>query len=152
MQTSPSTSVISVSKTGTPTLPTLRTPERHDGFDVAPIVTSVRPYPSPMTASGNRFFSSSMTSTGSGAAPDEIPRTLDRSTSSINGWRSSATKIGGAPPIPVPRERGGALREGPGADRWGVVISVPGGSGKFREPTRPPPVEHGGRVSNPPPP
>jgi hypothetical protein len=39
----PSTSVTSVSKTGTPTVPILRTPERHDGLAVAPIVTSVSP-------------------------------------------------------------------------------------------------------------
>ena len=43
MHTSPSTSLIDVSKTGTPTVPTLRVPDRHDGLEVAPIVTSVRP-------------------------------------------------------------------------------------------------------------
>ena len=39
--------------------------------------------------------------TGSGAAPLETPRTLDRSASSMPGTWSSATNTGGAPPIEV---------------------------------------------------
>src|SRR3954469_15766051 len=46
--------VISVSKIGTPTVPALRVPERNEGLPVACMVTSVSPYPSPITASGSR--------------------------------------------------------------------------------------------------
>ena len=95
--------LISVANTGTPTVPGLRVPDWTAGLPVACMVTSVRPYPSPMVACGSSARSRSMSGTGSGAAPLEMPRTLDRSASAIPGTCSSATKIGGAPPIAVTR-------------------------------------------------
>jgi hypothetical protein len=68
---------------------------------VACIVTSVSPYPSPMTALGSTCCSRSMSVTGSGAAPEETPRTPDQSASRKPGTCSSATNTGGAPPIEV---------------------------------------------------
>src|ERR1700710_2403628 len=44
--------LISVSNTGTPTVPGFRVPDRNAGLPVACMVTSVSPYPSPMVAPG----------------------------------------------------------------------------------------------------
>src|SRR5690606_24908851 len=91
----------SVSKIGTPTVPTLRTPERQLGAIVAPIVTSVRPYPSVITASGKRASNASPIARGMGAAPEVIPRTDDRSAVWKSGQASSAANRAGAPLIDV---------------------------------------------------
>src|SRR4051794_41887044 len=85
--------VISVSKIGTPTVPALRVPERNEGLPVACMVTSVSPYPSPITASGSRALI--------------LQRQLWRGRAPGPGGGGGGGGAGGAPP-PPPRAGGGA--------------------------------------------
>ena len=74
---------------------------------------------------GSSAFSRSISETGSGAAPLETPRTLERSTWSMPGTWSSATNTGGAPPIEVTRCFTASSTYFTGSKRMWMTVVVP---------------------------